>query len=90
MVEIVNSIEFRFNNFGKGQKVDIEFAKQRLTAYKKMFPNLDTLGWYQSNSDLPSDVPSADDIKLQEQIQELVDNPIYLIFNEKSADAKKR
>merc|ERR1712166_550786 len=56
-----------------------------------MFPGLDCLGWYQSNSDAPSDVPGEGDLDLQKVITESgVDNPIYLIFNEKSAEAKKR
>lgn len=55
-----------------------------------MFPSLDCLGWYQSNSDKPSDLPADNDLKLQTVIQEASENPIYLIFNEKSAEAKKR
>ena len=38
--------------------------ERRLTAYKKMFPNLDCLGWYKSNMGSPTDVPSDEDLKL--------------------------
>jgi hypothetical protein len=53
-----------------------------------MFPSLDCLGWYQSNSDKPSDAPAESDLKMQEVIQESpCENPIYLIYNEKSEEA---
>ena len=52
---MINSIEIKFDKNGN---IDEEFAGRRLAAYKKMFPNLDCLGWYSTGSDQKIDFPT--------------------------------
>ena len=60
---------------------DAVFLKRRLDAYKKMFPNLDCVGWYSTGSDQKTDYPVENDAKLQAAIQVHCESPVYMIMN---------
>ena len=63
-LDIVNTVEVKFDQH---HRLDEPFCEERLTAYKKMFPDLDCIGWYTAgrvNSDSPT-VPG--DIELTKQ-----------------------
>ena len=52
-LEIVNTVEFAFKFVSEeegGIKLDENFCQERLDAYKKLFTDLDCLGWYTSSS----------------------------------------
>ena len=70
--------------------INEEFLKRRLEAYKKMFPNLDCLGWYSTGSSQKSDYPKVEDLQVQKSIQRYSENPIYLIMNTESQEASKK
>ena len=44
-LDIVNSIEIRMEN----GKIDEQFAKDRIEAYKKMYDTLEVVGWYSAD-----------------------------------------
>jgi len=44
--------------------IDDAFLKRRLEAYKKMFPNLDCVGWYSAGEDQKVDEPLNGDLVL--------------------------
>ena len=53
MIELINTIEISLDNNSINQnipQIDEPFMRRRLDAYKKMFPNLDCLGWYSADS----------------------------------------
>jgi COP9 signalosome complex subunit 6 len=60
VMEIVNTVEVDFKNVPESEgaiKIDERFCMERLEAYKKIFPDLDCIGWYCAdtrNIDLPS------------------------------------
>ena len=43
----VKSLETKTNQI----EIDEAFLKRRIDAFKKMFPNLDTVGWYSTGSE---------------------------------------
>ena len=86
---MINSIEIKFDKNGN---IDEEFAGRRLAAYKKMFPNLDFLGWYSTGSDQKIDFPTDKEMQLQKVILKFCESPILLIMNvtsEAAANKKK-
>jgi COP9 signalosome complex subunit 6 len=71
--------------------IDEAFLKKRLDAYKKMFPNLDCVGWYSTGSENFTDFPDQQkDMLLQKSIQRYCENPIYLIMNPNSQSAREK
>ena len=50
VLEVVNSLEISYAVTPQGLVIDEAFLARRLEAYKKMFPNLDCLGWYSTGS----------------------------------------
>ena len=69
-LEINNTIEIYYKVGGdKALIIDEAFLKKRLDAYKKMFPNLDCVGWYSTGSENFKDTPDqAKDMVLQKSI----------------------
>lgn len=62
---MINSIEVKYSyNKDNSIKIDEDFMNRRLKAYKQMFPNLDTLGWYSSSNNVNSDFPLDGDLKI--------------------------
>ena len=55
-----------------------------------MYQTLDCLGWYSAGDDQKNDLPDNYDLELQQSIYLHCENPIYLIMNVKSEDAKNR
>ena len=88
-MEIVNTIEFFVKNVSDsegGIKIDEIFATNRLEAYKKMFPDIDCIGWYSSTlgGDSTQDCPSIPDAIVHKKMQKFTENPLYLIMNNES------
>lgn len=44
-LDVANLIELKNEPDGS---IDEKFAKERMEAYKKMYPELEVVGWYQS------------------------------------------
>lgn len=61
VLDLINSIEIKFDKNGN---IDEAFAAKRLAAYKKMFPNLDCLGWYVTGSEQTIDYPTEKEMEL--------------------------
>ena len=55
VLDLINSVELKFDGQGG---IDEAFLNRRLQAYKKMFPNLDCLGWYATGSNQMTDYPT--------------------------------
>ena len=68
-LELINSIEIKYDIDGGKLVIDENFLERRLKDYKTMFPSLDVLGWYSSGTDHARvDVPFAGDMVVQEAI----------------------
>ena len=66
-----------------------KFCAKRLDAYKKIFPDLDCLGWY--SADLKNnDLPEPCDIGLHKRMYHFSENPLLLKFNPLSKEARER
>ena len=91
-LEFNNSIEMLYTvGAGGVLQIDETFLKKRLDAFKKMFPNLDCVGWYSTGSQNFKDTPDQQkDMALQKSIQRYCENPIYLIMNPNSQAAKDK
>ena len=89
-IEIINTVEIAFKHELAKIVIDEAFLKRRLDAYKKMFPNLDCLGWYSTGVAQVRDAPEDEDFHLQESISRHCENPIYLIMNVNSEEAKSK
>ena len=61
---------------------------RRIQAYKKMFPNLDVVGWYKAG--LLGDAPDNQDLEIQAAIVEHCENPIFMIMNSQSVAAAQK
>lgn len=80
-MEIVNTVElsFKFCSPQEGDiKIDDNFCQQRLEAYKKLFPDLDCIGWYTSSN---VDLPSEADAIVNKKLQRFSENPFLMILN---------
>ncbi len=68
-LDIVNTVEITFR-VDKGQEVrdgiDERFCQERLDAYKKLFPDLDCIGWYSAQGG-SLDVPTPADLALHKK-----------------------
>jgi JAB1/Mov34/MPN/PAD-1 ubiquitin protease len=68
-LDIVNTVEISFG-FVSGKEVrdriDEVFCQARLEAYKKIFPDLDCIGWYSAQGG-SLDIPTAADVALHKK-----------------------
>lgn len=98
-LEIMNSVEATFEHNDPNDPnvssitVDERFISGRVAAYKEMFPDLDAVGWYSvkgtTTPDDASDKPTADDLNvMKEVVAKFCDNPIFLLMNPLSQNAK--
>ena len=92
-MEVVNTVEFAFKKVAPGEggiQIDDRFCQERLEAYKKLFPDLDCLGWYSSSTESNSDEPTQADAIAHKKMQKFTENPLYLILNTESKEAKDK
>lgn len=68
-------------------KINEEFCKERIAAYKIMFPMLETIGWYSSDGASNNDVPTAADAIVHKMVAKVAEKPLYLILNPQSKEA---
>ena len=88
-LELINTIEISYKNEKGYINIDDVFMKKRLDAYKKMFPNLDCVGWYSTGTDQKTDYPDTKaDLAIQSSLSQFCENPIYMILNPESQVAK--
>lgn len=93
MIELVNTVELSFKRVSEEEgkiQLDDEFCSQRLDAYKKLFPDLDCLGWYSSTMNNSSDVPTNADVLVHKKMQRFTENPLYIIMNTESKEAQDK
>jgi COP9 signalosome complex subunit 6 len=86
-LDVCNSLELVL----KGKvHLDDAFCRLRLEAYKKLFPDLDPIGWYSAGS-TQTDFPSLPiDSNLHKQFQQFTESPLYAVLNPDSVEAKKK
>ena len=90
VIELVNTVELSFKRAAEADgsiQIDDEFCSQRLDAYKKLFPDLDCLGWYSSTMNNQSDLPTNADVIVHKKMQRFTENPLYIIMNTESKEA---
>lgn len=74
---MANLIEV-FENKGE---LDEKFIRSRITAYKKMYPELEVVGWY-SASKGSGDQPTKEDFAMQaDMISKFCEDPLMFVFN---------
>ncbi|WRT68904.1 uncharacterized protein IL334_005886 [Kwoniella shivajii] len=59
-----------------GQALNLSFLEARKDQFKQVFPALDIVGWYSVGES-----PSTEDVSLHQEFAEMVDTPIFLLFN---------
>ncbi len=80
-LDVANLIEICLRPDGN---IDETFARERIAAYKKMYPDLEVVGWYTASKDA-NDEPSKDDLAMQaDQITKFCENPLLFVFNVRS------
>jgi hypothetical protein len=83
-LDVANLIEICLKPDGT---IDETFARERIAAYKKMYPDLEVVGWYSACKDA-NDEPSKDDLAMQsDQITKFCENPLMFVFNVRSQAA---
>lgn len=91
-LEICNSLELKFKS-SKGVEdrgtIDEGFCRERLDNYKKLFPELDPVGWYITGKN-QTDAPSPAIGAIHKQFQQFVESPLLIILNPESEDARKK
>ena len=91
-LDIVNTVEIKFRK-DKGQEqrdgIDERFCQERLEAYKKLFPDLDCIGWYSAQGG-KLDAPTPADLVLHKKFQKFTENPLLAILSPESAEATKK
>ena len=93
VMEIVNTVEFSFKATTNQEEGAIElddgFCAGRIEAYKKLWTDLDCIGWYSStlNAGPIADTPTQADVVAHKKMQKFTENPIYLIMNNESQEA---
>ena len=89
-MEIVNSVELLVKDSAQGKLVIQEsFCKERLEAYKKIWPDLDCIGWY--SADLQDhDTPLELDLGIHHSMQQFTENPLFLMLNPDSKEANEK
>nr|XP_018259028.1 uncharacterized protein I303_08571 [Kwoniella dejecticola CBS 10117]OBR81186.1 hypothetical protein I303_08571 [Kwoniella dejecticola CBS 10117] len=58
------------------QSLNAEFFQTRREQFKQVFPTLDVVGWYTVGAS-----PALEDVTLHQQFAELIETPIFLLFN---------
>lgn len=86
-LEIVNTVEITFQK--DTTNIDAAFMGRRLDSYKKNFPELDCIGWYSADFN-QHDEPLQADSQIQRAVQQFSENPLYLIMNPSSQEAKDK
>jgi len=92
VLEIVNTIELSFTPSQEGNDaitMNEQFCAKRLDAYKKIFPDLDCLGWYSADF-RNNDKPTVNDANVHKRMKHFSENPLYLKLNPESLEAKER
>ncbi|XP_015793469.1 COP9 signalosome complex subunit 6 [Tetranychus urticae] len=82
-IEIMSSFELLFDRVEGDIIIDKEYYFQKEAQFKQVFPDLDFIGWYTIG-----DVPNDSDIKVQQQICEINESPIFLKLNPYSPHSK--
>jgi len=95
VMEIVNTVElaFKLEKQADGKflvKIDEDFAKKRLDAYKQMFGDLQCIGWYSGRIPGGQDEPEAEDIVPHKSLSKFSENPLLMIMNPESAEALEK
>lgn len=86
-LDIANSIEIRMEN----GKIDEQFARERIEAYKKMYDSLEVVGWYSADQANPNDEPLPEDEELTKTvISKFCENPLLMVFNGSSLGAQSK
>ena len=86
-LDVANCIEICKDDNGV---VDSRFAAERIEAYKKMYPELEVVGWYSATKD-SGDEPSKDDYVLStDVIRAFCENPLMFLFNVSSKQASDK
>jgi COP9 signalosome complex subunit 6 len=86
-LDVANCIEICRNDDGV---VDSKFAAERIEAYKKMYPELEVVGWYSATKG-SGDEPTKDDFDLStDVISAFCENPILFLFNVASKQASDK
>lgn len=92
-LDIVNTVEIKFASDGKGgqdrSRIDEAFCNDRLEAYKKLFPDLECIGWYSAAKD-QTDMPALADAALHKKFQRFTESPLLAILNPESVEALKK
>ncbi|GFZ51424.1 hypothetical protein JCM24511_09186 [Saitozyma sp. JCM 24511] len=78
-VSIVNSFELTYSCRDGNGDVDMTTDSVRDGHVKQVFPTLEVIGWYAIGEE-----PTLDDVFVQQQLLELVDTPIFLLFHPSS------
>jgi COP9 signalosome complex subunit 6 len=92
-LDIVNTVEIKFRQ-DRGQPeqrdaIDERFSQERLEAYKKLFPDLDCIGWYSAQGG-KLDAPTPSDLALHKKFMKFTENPLLAILSPESAEATKK
>lgn len=61
----------------------------RLEAYKKIFPDLECIGWYTAQKN-QADTPTLADAHLHKRFQQFSENPLLAILNPDNLEAQKQ
>jgi hypothetical protein len=86
-LDVANLIELTNRPDGS---IDENFAKERMEAYKKMYPELEVVGWYQSVQG-GCDTPTNEDYEMTTKSVTLYcENPLMFVFNVNSQSAKDK
>jgi len=88
-LEIVNSVEVKFT-MTQGTTdiaIDENFMRERIEAYKKMYTDLDCIGWYSctQGQGAAGDKPFEQDMQVHKrEISNFCENPLFLLMNPES------
>ena len=91
-LDIVNTVEIKFKEENKKENreaIDEIFCQERLEAYKKLFPDLDCIGWYSAQGG-KLDSPTPADLLLHKKFQKFTENPLFAILCPESVEALKK
>jgi COP9 signalosome complex subunit 6 len=90
VMEIVNTVELTLKEPTPGKPVVTEsFCRERIEAYKKIWPDLDCIGWYSADC-LDHDTPLPIDLSIHQSMQGFTENPIFLLMNPDSKEAREK
>ena len=77
-LDVANCIEICTDDSGT---FDAKFAKERIDAYKTMYPELEVVGWYSATKG-SADEPTQDDYALSTNIiSSFCESPLMFLFN---------